>query len=524
MKYKLFLILGFLIFTSGTLSYADIPNEYSDLNHYSDITYNESANSITIQWDFTDDIIDDIIQSCHLLTNVVGGTNYGLMDKFSMFGLDFENERDHVYSLSYNLDSSEIDCKGEYTINIDDVVSYNGTKRYNFDFNFGVIINGINRDENPIDFFKEYDLTNGLAYTHALGYEYNEYGTYRNLSCSEEYGYFDRFMHKTVIIQDIEKDTKQSISYEDCIISSHIDDNNSNDGSCMGDCTPPTFGKNSRGIMLVADGFSLDENTVDVENWHVDYPMVTVNTNQTHNMKLKVLESTALKWIQVGFGIPEIGSPMSYAEVIALFRIGYDDILDDIEIFDKGNMIDITSVSLDTVPCVYVDSDCYLLNFDFTPREQMKDNVIKIDAVDVYGYSVTNYINDGMIVVGDSLNPPDTHSGIYHGNIYNLIETKEGKAVDEYGNMWSLEYDIWVKDYIKPSKIIDKSTNVLKRTHSSFDLVKEQQIQLALKEMKLICSSCVLEEHGMKLKNSENDEGIKWLNNYFKHVSKTTDD
>ncbi len=481
MKYKLFLILGFLIFTSGTLAYADIPNEYSNLNHYSDIIYNESANSITIQWDFT----DDITQSCHLLTNVVGGTNYGLMDKFSMFGLDFENKIDGR-SLPDSLDLSEIDCKGEYTINIDDVVSYNGTKRYNFDFNFGVIINGINRDEIPIDFFKEYDSSNGLAYTHALGYEYNEYGTYRNLSCSEEYGYFDRFMYKTVTIQDIEKDTKQSISYEDCINLPPSNNNN----SCIGDCTPPTFGKNTQGIMYVQDGFSLDENTVDVENWHVDYPMVTVNTNQTHNMKLKVLESTALKWMQVGFGIPEIGSPMSYAEVIALFRIGYDDILDDTEIFDKGNMIDITNVSLTYTPCVYVDSDCYLLNFDFTPREQMKNNVIKINAVDVYGYSVTNYINDGMIVVGDSLNPPDTHSVIPpHESHYpqragtvllTMIDYKTDTWKDVYGYLWEYDYNnkaFNFIDTISPLKKEDVMWSAMTRMNSNFAdmIIHEQQ-------------------------------------------------
>ncbi|MCJ8306864.1 MAG: hypothetical protein MJK05_07490 [Nitrosopumilus sp.] len=34
----------------------------------------------------------------------------------------------------------------------------------------------------------------------------------------------------------------------------------------------------------------------------------------------------------------------------------------------------------------------------------------------------------------------------------------------------------------------------------------------------------VLEEHGIKLKNSENDEGLKWINSYFKHVSETSHD
>jgi len=33
-----------------------------------------------------------------------------------------------------------------------------------------------------------------------------------------------------------------------------------------------------------------------------------------------------------------------------------------------------------------------------------------------------------------------------------------------------------------------------------------------------------LKKHGMKIENMVDDEGLKWLNNYFKHVSETTND
>ncbi len=485
MKSELFLILG-LIFTSTTLAYADIPNEYSDLNHFSDITYNESANSITIQWDFT----DDIIQSCHLHTFVTGSTNYGEFDEFSTFGLDFENKIDGRSSLLYNLDLSEINCEGEYTINIDDIISYTGVKRYNFEFEFGVIINDVNRDEIPIDFFKEYDSTSGLAHTHALGYEYNEYGTYRNLSCSEMYGYFDRFMHKTVIIQDIEKDTKQTKSYKDCIGSSYnITVKKKNDG-CSGDCTPPTFGKDKQDNLLVTDGFELNGNGVNVEKYHVNYDLITVNTNQTYNMKLKVYENIALRWIQVGFGIPEIGSPMNDAEVIALFQIGYDDILDDVEIFDNHALIDVTRASLNSTSCSGdIHIDCYTLDFDFTSREQLKNNVILIQAVDMNRNVVNHYINDGMLVVGDSMNDA-VISKVSVGNIafypqragnvlLTMIDYKTDTWKDIYGYLW--EYDSNDKtfrfiDTISPLKKEDAMLSVMTRANSNFaDIVMYEQ-------------------------------------------------
>lgn len=515
LKYKLFLILGFLIFGTGTLAYADIPNEYSDLNHYSDITYNESANSITIQWDFT----DTITQSCHLQTNL-DGAGYTTVNfetyRFNMVGLDFENKRDGPSYLSYNLDSSEIDCKGEYTINIDDIISYTGTQRYNFEFFFGGIINDDYRDEIPIDFFKEYDSTSGLAYTHTLGYEYNEYGTYRNISCSELYEYFDKFMHNTVIIQDIEKDTKQSISYEECNGSSNQDTNydsnnqvkkKKSNGSCLGDCTPPTFGKDKQHRLLVTDGFELNGNDVNVEKYHVPYNLITVDTGKTHNMKLKVLESTALKWIQVGFGIPEVGSPMNDAEAIALFRVGYDDILDEPEIFSKHALIDITRASLNNTSCSDdISIECYILDFDFTPREQLKNNVILIQAVDVYGYGTNHYINDGMLVIGDSMNDPIIFKvsvgnfGAFYPQrsgsvLLSLIDYKTDTWQDEYGYLWSVNnYGPYLVDKIpapqKPVDAYSKWHEYNDRLHSEFENYKSLQTYLAEQKMMSICSSC----------------------------------
>jgi len=208
-------------------------------------------------------------------------------------------------------------------------------------------------------------------------------------------------------------------------------------GGCTGDCTPPTFGENKSGKLLVKNGFELNGVAVDVENYHVPYDLITVNTNETYNMKLKVYESTGLKWIQVGFGLPEIGSPMNDAESIVLFRIGYDDILDELETVDKESLIDIKRASLSTVSCEYMTSDCYLLDFDFTPREQLKNNVVLIQAVDVYGYSISHYVNDGMLVIGESMNEAPT---------YKLFNKKTSQQTDNWLELVRIDRvsDVWV--------------------------------------------------------------------------------
>ena len=92
-------------------------------------------------------------------------------------------------------------------------------------------------------------------------------------------------------------------------------------GGCSGDCTKPTFYKNDAGLLIVKNGFEFNNNATDVINYHTPYDLITVNTNQTYNMKLKVYESNTVKWFQTGFGMPDVGSPLNDAESIATFYL-----------------------------------------------------------------------------------------------------------------------------------------------------------------------------------------------------------
>lgn len=465
---------------------------YADLNHFSDITYDEESNSILLKWDFT----DNIIQSCHLQTNL-DGAGYTTVNfetyRFNMVGLDFENKRDGPSYLSYNLDSSKIDCKGEYTINIDDIISYTGTQRYNFEFFFGGIINDVNRDKIPIDFFKEYDSTSGLAYTHALGYEYNEYGTYRNLSCSEAYGYFDRFMYKTVIIQDIEKDTKQSISYEDCIGSSNnITVKKSSNGGCA-DCTPPTLGINENGQRLVSDGFTYNGKSVDVQRFFTPYSLITVDVGKLNKAEFKIYENQGLeniKHFSFAFGLRD-GQIISESKTMIELDIDHEG-TETVTVTDPENVLDQIKVTTSTVSCMDdSNTECLEISIQHRFRASLDFNIVATDVWDTKRNAWQNYYNHGIEVVGESLNPPKEYEGIEKRQLYHLTETSKTTAVDEDGNMWSFEYGLWYKDYIKVSTV-DKPTDIMTREHSQFEIIREDQIELAMEKILEICPSCLL--------------------------------
>ena len=95
------------------------------------------------------------------------------------------------------------------------------------------------------------------------------------------------------------------------------------------------------------------------------------------------------------------------------------------------------------------------------------------------------------MVVGKSLNPPKEYDGINRGHVYHLTETSKITAVDEFGNSWSLEYGLWVKDYIPIQKEIDEITmHGYSRTNSNFEMYKYGQHLLAQNKLVEICPDC----------------------------------
>ncbi len=108
-----------------------------------------------------------------------------------------------------------------------------------------------------------------------------------------------------------------------------------------------------------------------------------------------------------------------------------------------------------------------------------------------------NYYNRGIEVVVESQNPPKEYYGINKGQIYHLTETSKTTSIDEFGNLWSLEYDQWSMDYIPNKKIIDGVMNHgIDRNNVWFNSYKQGQELFAKEVLKQSCTSCFDEEFG----------------------------
>jgi hypothetical protein len=267
---------------------------------------------------------------------------------------------------------------------------------------------------------------------------------------------------------------------------------NKSGGGCN-DCTPPTFGKNKNGKLLVSDGFIFNGNATDVTGYHTDFPLITVVTNQTNTVIVKMYENNGVNNIRIaqfGMGMPEIGDPLNKAQILLEVWIVSTEI-EKIKKIDKNNLVEILNVSTSVVNCGYVSNNCLQVTVDYVYRDQPKYNTMAINAWDNYRNSATNFINDGVLVIGETLNkPPEQDVTVAEtGALYpqkrglvtlSLLDYKTDVWQDEYGYKWSTNnYGPYLIDEIPvPEKIQDKFsiwTGYNDRHHSEFKKYVELQ-------------------------------------------------
>lgn len=120
-----------------------------------------------------------------------------------------------------------------------------------------------------------------------------------------------------------------------------------------------------------------------------------------------------------------------------------------------------------------------------------------INAIDFKRNSQTNYLNEGIEVIGESLNEPLTQkvtvsqSGAFYpqksgSTILTLSDYKTDTWIDEYGYIWSTnEYGPYLVDMISPPEqtpdVISPWSGYNDRLHSEFGkYVKMQQEKAAI--------------------------------------------
>jgi len=264
-------------------------------------------------------------------------------------------------------------------------------------------------------------------------------------------------------------------------------------GSGCTDCEAPTLGMDDRGKRLVDNGFTYNGNSIDVERYFTPYPLVTVNVGKQNVAEFKIYDDKgpdSVSHFELAFGLAN-GESIGKSKAV----INWDRTFDGIEtvtLDDPENVLDKIKITTSEGYCSDESQQkCLIVTVDHTFRAPLDFNILGTNVWDAKRNAWQNYYNHGIEVVGDSMNPPKEYDGIDAGQIYHLTETSKTTAVDEFGNSWSLKYDVWSMDYIPNEKIVDGiGMNGYTRENAQFDMYKYGQYLVAESKLGQMCSEC----------------------------------
>ncbi len=256
---------------------------------------------------------------------------------------------------------------------------------------------------------------------------------------------------------------------------------------CSSDCTPPTLGVNNKGLKLVQKGFSYNWKSVDVKHYFTPYPLITANVGANNAALFKIFEN---------------GGPQNISHFALAFGLGKGEIFVDskaviewdqahngkqtVTVTDPENALGNVQVQTYLGPCrteSVLSNDCLYIVVYHTFREPLDFNMISTNVWDSDRNSWQNYYNDGLLIQGESINPPSQYVGIHHGHLVMLTETGKNTAIDTDGNSWTFD-KTWTRDYIVNKKVVDGATTKwIDRNNAWFEIYKKGQELVAQEKL-----------------------------------------
>jgi hypothetical protein len=275
---------------------------------------------------------------------------------------------------------------------------------------------------------------------------------------------------------------------------------------------PPTLGLDENQKRIVDEGFSFNGNPVDVNLFYTPYPLITTPVGQNNTIKLKIYENRGpdnIAHVGLSYGLGK-GETFNEGRATIEFDRTFDGI-ESVTLFDPKHVLGSVNVTTAEISCsVHNNAKCLEVTFDHVFRESLEYNMVATNIWDFQRNGWQNYFNHGIQIEGESMNPPEQYSGIYHGHTYSLTETGKNTAIDDDRNSWTFD-KTWNRDYIKPiladSNILnsDKIYALEKlgfgysdgqeifgfdRMDHRFADTKNQQQNLAENLMKDLCPEC----------------------------------
>ena len=223
----------------------------------------------------------------------------------------------------------------------------------------------------------------------------------------------------------------------------------SDSGGCD-DCIDPTF-YYSQNRNIVQDGFRYNTFSTNVTgNLHTDIPLLFTYTNYTNFLTLKVYDNfgtNAIKWIDVGFGSSGPYDSIDNAEVKVEAKFSDSKIIK-FDVFpDNQILINFGNATSRIVDCGYFGTaNCLQITIPHRFNEELAYPGMVIYAEDHSGNEKSHYLNDGIEILGESLNEPPIDKIFIQKYLGDpSSEWVDILRIDRVDNIWSSEDGIMFK-------------------------------------------------------------------------------
>ncbi len=205
--------------------------------------------------------------------------------------------------------------------------------------------------------------------------------------------------------------------------------------------TKPTFGlSHENNKKIVDNGFTFNNQAFAItDNFHTPFEELPVNLGEVNTFQAKVFAERDLQVQEFLFGIPQKGDA-HLAELGIEVWYGIFGEIEDIKVIQKSNVIDIKSITAthEKSKCLATDieANCDATNISMIFLEPLQDKVMAIKAIDYKQRYHITYLNEGLDISGDSLNPMETKmipSNLKNQGLIQITQTSK------YSHLWTTE-------------------------------------------------------------------------------------
>jgi hypothetical protein len=246
----------------------------------------------------------------------------------------------------------------------------------------------------------------------------------------------------------------------------------------------PTLGSDRYGNNYVDNGFTFNDFVTDVENFKTHMPLQTLNVGELNTAVLKIYDNRGagkIEHVELAFGLDsrEYVSQSDNSIIWTQNFKGDQSIIEN----DPNNLL------MDVSATGKSNGKIMEITFNFAFREPMDKSKIGVVIWDHDRHSRTIYFNEGIEVVGESLNPPEIINIIDEkGNPVRITMTGKSEGIDEDGNIWT-HNSPWIKQKMSVDKTLAHENpepvgnHGFDRSHNMFDSYKNSQAQTAQEKL-----------------------------------------